>query len=154
MSRRNKQLRWADMEWLQQYCETCTAVGAEAGHGTKFEQDGMTFFGGIIFGVTANMAEIEDKTMSDGRFIQPEEVSHSKLVVVLGADIKDKFYPDIDPVGTEFKVAGLPMRVIGVEERRRPLLGHPTDKHAVLPLTIFQCASGPKPELASPGKGK
>src|SRR5262245_809643 len=97
MNRRNKQLKWEDMEWLQRYCETCTAVGAEAGQGTKFEQDGMTFFGGVIFGVTANMAEIEDKTISDGRFIQPEEVSHSKLVVVLGADIKDKFYPDTDP---------------------------------------------------------
>ena len=45
----------------------------------------MTFFGGLIFGVTANMAEIEDKTMSDGRFIQPEEVSHSKLVVRPGS---------------------------------------------------------------------
>src|SRR5690349_15165109 len=97
MNRRNKQLKWEDMEWLQRYCETCSAVGAEAARGTKFEQDGKTFFGGIIFGVTANMAEIEDKTMSDGRFIQAEEVTHGKLVVVLGADIKDKFYPDTDP---------------------------------------------------------
>src|SRR6267154_5945030 len=114
MNHRNKELKWADMEWLQQYCETCTAVGATTGQGTKFEQDGKTFFGGIIFGVTANMAEIEDKTMSDGRFIQPEDVEHSRLVTVLGADIKDKFYPDADAIGKEFKVAGLPMRVIGI----------------------------------------
>src|SRR5256886_17667974 len=60
MNHRNKKLKWEDMEWLQQYCETCTAVGAEAGQGTKVEQDGMTFFGGVIFGVTANMAAIED----------------------------------------------------------------------------------------------
>jgi putative ABC transport system permease protein len=154
MNRRNKQLKWADMEWLQQYCETCTAVGAEAGQGTKFEQDGMTFFGGVIFGVTANMAEIEDKTMSDGRFIQPEEVSHSKLVVVLGADIKDKFYPDIDPVGKEFKVAGLPMRVIGVEERRGPIFGELIDKHVYIPLTTFQRIYGRNLDLQIHGKGK
>src|SRR2546426_7393853 len=85
MNHRNKQLKWGDMEWLQQYCETCAAVGAEAGRGTTFEQQGITFYGGIIFGGTSNMAEIEDKTMSDGRFIQPEEGSHGKLVVVLGA---------------------------------------------------------------------
>src|SRR4029453_380265 len=76
MNRRNKQLKWGDMEWLQQYCESCSAVGAEAARGTKFDQDGISFYGGIIFGVTANMAEIEDKTMSDGRFLQAEEVSH------------------------------------------------------------------------------
>lgn len=154
MNRRNKQLKWADMEWLQQYCETCTAVGAEAAQGTKFEQDGMTFFGGIIFGVTANMAEIEDKTMSDGRFIQPEEVSNSKLVVVLGADIKDKFYPDIDPIGKDFKVAGLPMRVIGVEERRGPMFGALIDKHVYIPLTTFQRINGRNLDLQIHGKGK
>src|SRR5713101_4679704 len=154
MNRRNKQLKWADMEWLQEYCETCTAVGGEAAHGTKFEQNGMTFFGGIIFGVTANMAEIEDKTMTDGRFIQPEEVSHSKLVVVLGADIKDKFYPDIDPIGKEFKVAGLPMRVVGVEERRGPIFGDMIDKHVYIPLTTFQRIYGRNLDLQIHGKGK
>jgi len=46
MNHRNKELKWVDMEWLQQYCQTCTAVGAEAARGTKFEQDGITFFGG------------------------------------------------------------------------------------------------------------
>src|SRR5438477_265784 len=154
MNHRNKQLKWADMEWLQQYCETCTAVGAEAGRGTKFEQNGMTFFGGIIFGVTANMAEIEDKTMTDGRFIQPEEVSHGKLVVVLGADIKDKFYPDIDPLGKEFKVAGLPMRVVGVEERRGPIFGDLIDKHVYIPLTTFQRLYGRNLDLQIHGKGQ
>src|SRR6266536_3190716 len=154
MNHRNKELKWADMEWLQQYCETCTAVGAEAGRGTKFEQDGMTFFGGVIFGVTANMAEIEDKTISEGRFIQPEEVSHSKLVVVLGADIKDKFYPDTDPIGKEFKVAGLPMRVIGVEERRGPIFGELIDKHVYIPLTTFQRIYGRNLDLQIHGKGQ
>src|SRR5207244_8904560 len=114
----------------------------------------MTLFVVVIFGVTANMAEIEDKTMSDGRFIQPEEVSHSKLVVVLGADIKDKFYPDIDPIGKEFKVAGLPMRVVGVEERRGPIFGDLIDKHVYIPLTTFQRIYGRNLDLQIHGKGQ
>jgi putative ABC transport system permease protein len=154
MNRRNKQLKWADMEWLQKYCETCTAVGAQAGRGTKFEQDGISFYGGVIFGVTANMAEIEDKTMSDGRFLQPEEVAHGKLVVVLGGDIKDKFYPDTDPIGKEFKVAGLPMRVVGVEEKRGPIFGDMIDKHVYIPLTTFQRIYGRNLDLAIHGKGQ
>ncbi len=154
MNRRNKRLRWADMEWLQQYCESCAAVGANAGRGTKFEQDGQTFYGGIIFGVTANMAEIEDKTIAEGRFIQHEEVANSKLVVVLGADIKDKFFPDTDPVGQEFKVEGLPMRVIGVEERRGPIFGDLIDKHVYIPLTTYQRFFGRNLDLQIHGKGR
>ncbi|MGZ8844399.1 MAG: ABC transporter permease, partial [Pyrinomonadaceae bacterium] len=121
---------------------------------TKFEQDGKQFFGGIIFGSTANMAEIEDKTMTDGRFIQPEEVTHAKLVVVLGADIKDKFFPDVDPIGKEFKVAGLPMRVIGVEERRGPIFGDLVDKHVYIPLTTYQRLFGRDLDLQIHGKGR
>ena len=154
MNHRNKKLKWEDMEWLQRYCETCTAVGAETAQGTMFEQDGKTFFGGIIFGVTSNMAEIEDKTMSDGRFIQAEEVSHGKLVVVLGADIKDKFYPDVDPIGQDYKVMGLPMRVIGVEERRGPMFGELIDKHVYIPLTTFQRIYGRNLDLQIHGKGR
>ena len=154
MNRRNKRLRWADMEWLQDYCESCSAVGAQTGRGTKFEHEGKTFFGGIIFGSTANMAEIEDKTMTDGRFIQPEEVSHAKLVVVLGADIKDRFFPDVDPIGKEFKVAGLPMRIIGVEERRGPIFGDLVDKHVYIPLTTFQRIFGRDLDLQIHGKGR
>jgi putative ABC transport system permease protein len=153
MNRRNKNLKRDDMEWLQKYCESCTAVGAQAGRGMNFEQDGKTFYGGIIFGVTANMAEIEDKTISEGRFIEPSDVSNAQLVVVLGADIKDKFFEDTDPVGKTFKVAGLPMRVIGVEERRGPIFGDLVDKHVYIPLTTFQRIYGREQGLQIHGKG-
>src|SRR5437763_4707990 len=85
MNRRNKKLKWEDMEWLQQYCETCTAVGAEAGSGTRFEQDGKIFDGGVIFGVPANMAEIVDEAKSEGRFVQPEAVSDATLVMIVSS---------------------------------------------------------------------
>jgi putative ABC transport system permease protein len=154
MNHRNKRLKWEDMEWLQQYCETCSAVGATSGQGTKFEQDGKIFYGGIVFGVTANMAEIEDKTITDGRFIQPEDVEHSRLVTVIGADIKDKFFPDTDAIGKEFKVAGLPMRVIGIEERRGPIFGQLVDKQVYIPLTTYQRLYGRNLDLEIHGKGQ
>ncbi|MCA1629666.1 MAG: ABC transporter permease [Acidobacteria bacterium] len=154
MNRRNKRLRRDDMEWLQQYCESCAAVGAQQGRGTKFEQDGKTFFGAAILGVTPNMAEIEDKTISEGRFIQPEDQEHAQLVTVLGADIKDKFFPDVDPIGKEFKVGGLPMRVIGVEERRGPIFGQLVDKHVYIPLSTFQRLFGKGDGIQIHGKGR
>jgi putative ABC transport system permease protein len=153
MNHRNKRLKWEDVEWLRQYCETCSNVGAQSGRGTKFEQDGKTFYGGIIFGVTANMAEIEDKTIADGRFIQPEDVEHGRLVTVIGADIKDKFFPEADAIGKEFKVAGLPMRVIGIEERRGPIFGELVDKQVYIPLTTYQRLYGRSLDLEIHGKG-
>ncbi|HYX40198.1 MAG TPA: ABC transporter permease, partial [Pyrinomonadaceae bacterium] len=151
--RRNPKLQFTDMEWLQAQCRTCSAVGAEVGRGTKFEQDGKVFYGAVIFGVTANMLEIEDKTITEGRFIDPAEVEHGELVTVLGADIKDKFFPDIDPIGKELKVGGIPMRVIGVEERRGPIFGDLVDKHVYIPITTYARLFGRPQDLAIHGKG-
>ncbi len=153
MNRRNKRLKWSDMEWLQRYCESCTAVGAATGRGTTFEQDGKTFYGALIIGATANMAEIEDKTIEDGRFLQQEDVANGQLVVVLGADIRDKFFEGVDPIGQTFKVGGLPMRVVGVEERRGPMFGEMIDKHVYIPLTTFQRLYGRDLDLRIHGKG-
>jgi putative ABC transport system permease protein len=86
------------------------------------KQDGIEFPGAIVFGVTSNMLEIENKTIADGRFISPDEVERSALVCVLGSEIKDKFFPNTEAIGRTLKVRGLPMRVVGVEQVGVPFL--------------------------------
>jgi putative ABC transport system permease protein len=152
-NRRNPRLEFADMEWLQEHCKSCSAVGAQVGRGFNFEQDGARFLGGIVFGVTANMGEIEDKTIVEGRFLDPKEVENAKLVVVLGADIKDKFFPDTEAVGKTLKVGGLPMLVVGVEERRGPIFGDLVDKHVYIPISTFGRIWGRPPDMQIHGKG-
>ncbi len=81
------------------------------------------------------MVEIEDKTIAEGRFISDDEVQRSALVVVLGSDIKDKFFPNQDAIGKTLKVRGLPMRVVGVEEKRGSFFGDSFDRHIYIPIT-------------------
>ncbi|MBD0325516.1 MAG: ABC transporter permease, partial [Pyrinomonadaceae bacterium] len=95
----------------------------------------LEFPGALIFGSTSNMAEIEDKTIADGRFITPDEVQRSALVCVLGGDIKEKFFPGTEAIGKTLKIAGLPMRVVGVEERRGSFFGDSFDRHLYIPVT-------------------
>jgi len=134
-NRRNKRLNWDDYEWVRDHCASCAEVGAEVGSGTDLKQDGIEFPGAIVFGATANMVDIEDKTIEVGRFISADEVQRSALVVVLGGDIKDKFFPNTDAIGKTLKVRGLPMRVVGVEEKRGAFFGDSFDRHIYIPVT-------------------
>src|ERR1700750_3448531 len=68
-NRRNKRLNWDDYEWVRDHCVSCAGVGAATGSGTDLKQDGIEFPGAVVFGATANMVDIEDKTIEDGRFI-------------------------------------------------------------------------------------
>lgn len=133
--RRNKRIEWEEYEWVRDHCRLCSEVGAARGSSTDLNQDGVEFPGATVFGVTANMEIIEDKTIAEGRFIMPDEVQRSALVVVLGNDIKEKFFPDGDPIGRTLKVRGLPMRVIGVEEKRGSFFGDSIDRHIYIPIT-------------------
>jgi putative ABC transport system permease protein len=134
-NRRNKRLNWDDYEWVHDHCPTCSEVGAGVGSGTDLRQDGIEFIGAQVFGHTANMVDIEEKTIELGRYISDDEVQRSALVVVLGAEIREKFFPNQDPIGKTLKVRGLPMRVIGVEEKRGSFFGDSMDRHIYIPVT-------------------
>ena len=134
-NRRNKRINWDDYEWIRDHCASCSEVGAEVGSGTDLKQDGIEFPGCLVFGVTANMVDIEDKTIEVGRFISADEVQRSALVVVLGGDIKEKYFPNQDPIGKILKLRGLPMRVVGVEEKRGSFFGDSVDRHIYIPVT-------------------
>jgi putative ABC transport system permease protein len=134
-NRRNKRLNWDDYEWMRDHCTSCQEVGVEVGSQIDLKQDGIEFPGAIVFGVTSNMQEIEDKVVADGRFISPDEVQRSAYVCVLGSDIKDKFFPNGSAIGGTLKVRGIPMQVVGVEESRGAFFGDSLDRHIYIPAT-------------------
>ncbi len=134
-NRRNKRLNWDDYEWVRDHCGSCGEVGAATGAGADLKQDGIEFPGAAVFGSTANMVDIEDKTIEDGRFISADEVQRSAFVVVLGGDIKEKFFPNQDAIGKILKIRGIPMRVVGVEEKRGAFFGDSVDRHVYIPVT-------------------
>lgn len=134
-NRRNKRLNWDDYEWVRDHCASCDEIGAGVGTGADLKQDGIEFPGAQVFGCSANMVDIEDKTIAEGRFISDDEVTRSAFVVVLGSDIKDKFFPNQDAIGKTLKVRGLPMRVVGVEEKRGSFFGDSFDRQIYIPVT-------------------
>ena len=134
-NRRNKRVNWDEFEWVRDHCYSCAEVGAAVQGQSDIKQDGIEFPGALVFGVTANMVDIEDKTITDGRFISEDEVQRSALVCVLGNDIKEKFFPETNPVGKVLKVRGLPMRVVGVEEARGSFFGDSFDRMIYIPVT-------------------
>jgi len=153
MNRRNKRINWDDYEWVRDHCASCAEVGAEVQSQADLKQEGVEFPSALVFGATANMVDIEDKTIEEGRFISNDEVQRSAFVVVLGGDIKDKFFPNTDAIGKILKVRGLPMRVVGVEEKRGSFFGDSFDRHVYIPVTTHLQIFG-RNGLQIHGKGK
>jgi putative ABC transport system permease protein len=152
MNRRNKKLEWDDLEWLQHQCSSCTEVGAQVNNSTDLKHEGQELFGTQILGATANMVGIEDKTIAEGRFILPHEVEHSSNACVLGMEVREKFFPGLDPIGRELKIRETPMTIVGVEEKRGSMFGQSLDNHIYIPITTYGRLFGRRQSLQIHGK--
>ena len=151
-NRRNKQLKWEDYEWVRNNCRSCTEIGVQLSSSVDLNQNGIEFSGAQILGVSANMQDIEDKTIEDGRFISNEDVERSALVCVIGADIKEKFFAHTNPLGQTLKIRGRPMRVVGLEEKRGSFFGDSLDRQVYIPATTHMQIFG-RNNMQIHGKG-
>jgi putative ABC transport system permease protein len=152
MNRRNKRLELEDYEWIRDNCVACSEVGAQLQNQVDLKQNGEELFGIQAQGCTPNMQSIEDKTIGDGRFFLQQEYDTAAMVVVIGDDVKEKFFPGQDPVGKTLTVRGLPMTVVGVEEKRGSMLGQSFDKVMYMPLTAYRKIFGGRQSIQIHGK--
>jgi putative ABC transport system permease protein len=152
MNRRNKRLELEDYEWIRDNCVACSEVGAQLQNQVDLKQNGEELFGVQLQGCTPNMQSIEDKTIGDGRFFLQQEYDTAAMVVVIGDDVKEKFFPGQEPLGKTLSVRGLPMTVVGVEEKRGSMLGQSFDKVMYVPLTAYRKIFGGRQSLQIHGK--
>jgi putative ABC transport system permease protein len=152
MNRRNKRLEMEDYEWMRDNCAACSEVGAQLMNQVDLKQNGEELFAVQVQGCTPNMQSIEDKTIGDGRFFLQQEYDTAAMVVVIGDDVKERFFPGQDPVGKTLNVRGLPMTVVGVEEKRGSMLGQSFDKVMYMPLTAYRKIFGGRQSIQIHGK--
>jgi putative ABC transport system permease protein len=74
------------------------------------------------------------------------------MVAVIGDELKEKFFPGQDPVGKTLNVRGLPMTIVGVEEKRGSMLGQSFDKVLYMPLTAYRKIFGGRQSIQIHGK--
>ncbi|MBK8811809.1 MAG: ABC transporter permease [Acidobacteria bacterium] len=135
-NRRNKDVNWEEFQYVRDNCKMCLSVGAAMGAGADITQDGIEMPSVRIQGVTANMVDIEDKTIGAGRFISDPEVERSAKVCVIGVDLQEKFFPSGSPIGKSIKLRGVPLLIIGVEEKRGSFFGDSMDRNIYIPITL------------------
>src|SRR5262245_9773683 len=94
--RRNKRLYIEEYEWMRDRCKSCLEDVARVEASVNLKHEGHETFFTNVSGVTANMVDIEDKNIAEGRFIAPHEVEHASLVCVIGAEVKEKLFEGRD----------------------------------------------------------
>lgn len=135
---KRKKLTLDDMEAIEQNCPDCWEVGAEAFSWRKVKYKNKHLSNMTIMGATANITEIANHEVHDGRTFSEFEVEHNRRVCFVGWEIKENLFPNQDPMGKDIKIGNHYFRIIGVAKKKGAFLGHSQDDFVLIPITTFE----------------
>jgi putative ABC transport system permease protein len=136
---KRKDLTLEDMRLIRRQCQTCELVGATASTSRTVKYGPQSLKNIEIRGVTYidhMIGSVEE--LDRGRHILREDENHSRNVCVIGADVVDKLFPYVDPLGKWIKVGQQNFSVVGLGKKKGKILGMSQDNYVRIPISTFQ----------------
>jgi putative ABC transport system permease protein len=135
---KRKDITLDELVLLRSTCQTCQLIGATASTGRTVKYGSEQVKNAEVRGVTyldhmiGSVLELDQ-----GRHIQKDDEDHSRYVCVIGADIAEKLFPYLDPLGRWLKVGNQNFLIIGIGKKLGKILGFSQDNYVRLPITTF-----------------
>jgi putative ABC transport system permease protein len=85
--------------------------------------------------VTPQYFAIKDLNVERGRVFSEQEEVLGSAVVVIGQEVGDLYFPNLDPVGRDLVLEHVPFRVIGVLEKQGTVFGFSLDRQVIAPFS-------------------
>ena len=76
---------------------------------------------------------IKNYELTSGRTFTSRELEMGTPVMVIGSEVATHFFPNLDPLGRELRVGGIPYTVVGVMKKQGTLFGLSLDKIVLAP---------------------
>jgi putative ABC transport system permease protein len=76
---------------------------------------------------------IKKMGVTQGRLINTQEYASGAPVVIVGQDVADHFFPNLNPIGRELRIQSIPYAVVGVADKQGSVFGQSLDKFVIGP---------------------
>ena len=131
-------ITWEDFERLRGELRKADRVGAQIQGTATVKLGDHRLPDVILYGTTANYASLMSLDLAAGRYFLDSEARTAQPVAVIGWDVKEELYPQLDPIGRTVLVKGLPYRVIGLLAQQGNVLGQSRDNVIYLPVDTYR----------------
>jgi putative ABC transport system permease protein len=145
--RNNPLLTLQEARSIRSFSPAVKAVMAQASRGATVGYRDQELDSISIQGVTSEYADFGSFNAERGRMMSTIEVDRSQPVAVIGFDLADRLFGELNPLEKNIKIAGIPFRVVGVSEKKGSFFGNSQDNFAVIPLGAYQKLFGARQSL-------
>jgi ABC-type antimicrobial peptide transport system permease subunit len=91
-----------------------------------------------VVGTDQNLTNIFERPLARGRHLSETDVDTRRRVAVLGSEVADRLFGDLDPIGRQLSIAGARFRVAGVYTTVGQTFGVARDQEVHIPVTTAQ----------------
>ncbi len=135
--RRNPELSRDEYRFLRAHATRLHELGMQTFRNADVGFEKERLLAVSLQGVTPNMGLITNTQVAQGRFFSENDNDRRRAVVFLGADVKERFFPNADPVGKQVQIGGRPYEVIGVARAQGSVFGQSRDNFVMIPIETY-----------------
>jgi putative ABC transport system permease protein len=135
--RKNPELRREEYDFIREKATLLKDIGMSASRQEAVSFEGDRLASIRIQGVSTNIGTLENIQIEHGRYFAEGENQRRQMVCVIGADIKDRWFPNRDAVNKVISVGGKPCPVIGVAKAKGSVFGQSQDSWVQIPVETF-----------------
>lgn len=144
---KNKRIELADVHAVAGGCTACQSVGASASSTVRVQYGNHDLQDVSLIGQTPGMADIDTRTVAQGRYFTDAEDQRSAPVCLVGDSIVLQFFGGAAAVGQVIRVQNIDFTIIGTFEKVGSVLGQDQDSFAIIPLNTFLRVRGNRSSL-------
>jgi putative ABC transport system permease protein len=100
-----------------------------------------------VLGTTEGYQSVGKYETQEGRALEESDITRRRPVCVVGSEVVEKLFPEVDPIGQMIRIAGHELRIVGTVVPRGNVLGQSQDNLVVVPLGQFQKMFGARRSL-------
>jgi putative ABC transport system permease protein len=132
--RRNKNITWEDYEAFREALKLPKNIGVETRGVCRIRAGNHALEDVSLRGVTASIGDMDVEEPASGRYISETDDSHRIPVTLIGSEVANRMFPNVDPIGHDLEIDGRPFEVIGVAKPIGTVLGQSQDKFVYIPV--------------------
>ncbi|MEY9887446.1 putative ABC transport system permease protein [Catenulispora sp. MAP12-49] len=130
-------LQLSDADYLDRVLGRPDAVAVSLASAENLRAGTNTFYA-TVQGTTANVVDVFDRPVAEGRYVSKADIATARRVIVLGPDAAAALFPNADPIGRQVDMGGVEFRVIGLFQPKGGAFGLSPDSEVHIPVTAAQ----------------